>query len=79
MLMDRYRIEINVSVIEKSPQGRLVPTRSVLHRDALLHVESDAEALEQAKTYAEGWIAGELARTHADVIDTTVVAPVELP
>lgn len=79
MLMDRYRIEINVSVIEKGPGGRLVPTRSVLHRDALLHTESDAEALEQARAYADGWIGGELARSHPNVIDAHEVAPVEMP
>jgi hypothetical protein len=80
--MDRYRIEVNVSTVEKSPDGRLVGGRRVLTQQALLHAETDAEVLEQVGRYAESWAAGVLSLAAAELgeaVESPAVVPTVMP
>lgn len=76
--MDRYRIEITVCTVDKTPEGRLVNGRRLLTQQALLHAETDTEVLEQVGRYAENWAAGELARLGQAAADPSV-DPVAMP
>ena len=80
--MDRYRIEVNVTTVDKSPDGRLVNGRRLLTQQALLHAENDTDVLEQVGRSAENWAAGALnlaAAEFAVPADSPPVAPTAMP
>jgi len=69
----RYRIEVNVTTVARSPDGRPVAGRRIMRQEFMLHADDDDTALAHVAEYAGR--AAEQERTRLKATDPTTQMP----